>query len=144
MVRWISLGFSVFVLTLGVDTTPHPAQQRLSMRERREGFRETLGIASKVGEHTGIVEQPCSVLEVADGQGFRELKVDLGPLRAAPGPSGGSGEPLVGLGDSVAVAGACLTVAALEAAPAARCIYRGALAECHALGCPVHDAGDKW
>jgi riboflavin synthase len=95
---------------------------------------------------TGIVEAACPVLSVTDAAGgtpgpagARRLTLDLRPLRDAPGarslPSAGAlpgparapaaepapaaPPPLVHLGDSVAVNGCCLTVAALAADRAA-------------------------
>jgi len=59
---------------------------------------------------TGIVEQVCPVLEVADDPGSRRLLLDLAPLRRQSGESG----PLAVPGDSVAVDGVCLTVAELH------------------------------
>ena len=59
---------------------------------------------------TGIIEQVCAVLEVVPKPGARRLRLDLGPLRQQTGES----TPLAVLGDSVAVNGACLTVAELE------------------------------
>ena len=105
----------------------------------------------------GIVECPVAVLQVADGQGQRRLVLDLAPLRTShrvggpagsgsPGaggpagpaagrhpsaPSGGGesarGGPIARLGDSVAVNGVCLTVAALgpSAAPGAAAGHAG-------------------
>ncbi len=91
---------------------------------------------------TGIVEAACPLLVAREHEGGRRLVIDLGPLRALaadpiadpiadldpgvkgageapepglPGPQG----PLVGLGDSVAVNGVCLTVAALDGDEAA-------------------------
>jgi riboflavin synthase len=54
---------------------------------------------------TGIVEQPCPVVEVLPGEGLVTLAIDLAGLE---------GDPLVGPGDSVALNGVCLTVTALE------------------------------
>jgi len=83
---------------------------------------------------TGIIEARCPVLSAADSAAGRRLRLDLAPLRAAPRPAAGgepgpsppapslppgspaapaSSEALVRLGDSVAVSGCCLTVAAL-------------------------------
>jgi len=61
---------------------------------------------------SGIVERACTVAAVRESGAARRLVVDLAPLRS--GADGGPAEPLVGLGASVAVAGCCLTVAALE------------------------------
>lgn len=61
---------------------------------------------------TGIVEATCPVDAVEDLPGRRRLRIDLSPLRTASSP--GSGSALCALGDSLAVAGVCLTVAALE------------------------------
>lgn len=60
---------------------------------------------------TGIVEQVCSLVSLVEGPGSRRLQLDLTPLRQQSGEQGA----LVALGDSVAVNGVCLTVAALEA-----------------------------
>jgi len=59
---------------------------------------------------TGIIEQACRVLAADPGPGSRRVTLDLAPLRGSRAPAG----PLVELGASVAVQGACLTVAALE------------------------------
>ena len=80
----------------------------------------------------GIVESPVPVRLVSDGPGCRRLVLDLAPLRSghragrssgggpagpgAPGgrePGGAATGPIAGLGDSIAVNGVCLTVAAL-------------------------------
>ncbi|HTE04609.1 MAG TPA: riboflavin synthase [Planctomycetota bacterium] len=72
---------------------------------------------------TGIIEAACPVRAASEQGGARRLVLDLSPLRAwrgprdpGPGgaPAGAAGSlPLVRLGDSVAVNGCCLTVAAL-------------------------------
>ena len=54
---------------------------------------------------TGIVEGRGTVVGVADREGARTLRIDLGPLAAG-----------VKLGASIAVSGVCLTVTALEGA----------------------------
>ncbi len=64
---------------------------------------------------TGLVECRCPVVSAEDRPGARRLVVDLAGLAGAPrGPS-----PALKPGDSVAVNGCCLTVAALEGAHAA-------------------------
>lgn len=64
----------------------------------------------------GIVECACPVVAAEEAGGGRTLRIDLSPLRSAPGdrPSAGPDERLVGLGDSVAVNGCCLTVSELD------------------------------
>jgi len=56
---------------------------------------------------TGIVESRGTVVGVADREGARTLRIDMGPLAAG-----------VKLGASIAVCGVCLTVTALEGAVA--------------------------
>jgi riboflavin synthase len=85
---------------------------------------------------TGIIEAACMVSSTVEQSGSCRLVLDLSPLRAARGPradlpwSGGATgasagttpaglPPLVRLGDSVAVNGCCLTVAALAGDAAA-------------------------
>lgn len=71
---------------------------------------------------TGIVEAACPLVEIRPGDGGRRLRIDLAPLRQRPPGAGSAAEPgsgpaetdLVGLGDSVAINGVCLTVAARE------------------------------
>jgi riboflavin synthase len=58
---------------------------------------------------TGIIETTCAVVAVADHPGGRRLTVDLADL---------AGEPLA-LGESIAVDGVCLTVAAIDGPRAA-------------------------
>jgi len=57
---------------------------------------------------TGIVECSCPLLAIEPGQDCLSLRLDLSGL--SPDPDG----TRVGLGDSVALNGVCLTVAALE------------------------------
>lgn len=57
---------------------------------------------------TGIVEQACPVVAAEERDGLRRLVLDLEGLERAPDGS------LTGLGDSIAVNGVCLTVAALD------------------------------
>jgi len=61
---------------------------------------------------SGIVECACPVTAALEAGGGRRLSVDLGPLRETGDP--GDGGALVGLGDSVAINGCCLTVASLD------------------------------
>lgn len=61
---------------------------------------------------SGIVERACPVIAADSSVGARRLLLDLAPLR--DGQAGLPGGPLVELGDSVAVNGCCLTVAALD------------------------------
>ena len=61
---------------------------------------------------SGIVERACTVVAVRPEGEARRLDIDLGPLR--DGEAGRPDGPLVELGASVAVAGVCLTVAALD------------------------------
>lgn len=61
---------------------------------------------------TGIIENPCEVVETRELDGRRRLVVDLHPLRAHD--AGPAAAPLAALGDSVAVDGCCLTIAALD------------------------------
>ncbi len=75
---------------------------------------------------TGIVEAACPVLEARDGGGARRLRLDLAALAAldreaaaADGPGTAPPAALARLGDSVAVDGVCLTVAALDGTAAA-------------------------
>jgi riboflavin synthase len=67
---------------------------------------------------TGIVEAACQVFRIEQGtaatEGRVRLALDLAPLRQGLDPERPETSPLVGLGDSVAVNGACLTVASLE------------------------------
>lgn len=64
---------------------------------------------------TGLVECACAVVSAADRPGARRLVLDLSPLSATPR----GGRPATRLGDSIAVNGCCLTVAALEGTRAA-------------------------
>jgi len=68
---------------------------------------------------TGIIERTCCVLEIHDLEGRRRLILDLSPLRALAAAADRKADPddrgpLAALGDSIAVDGVCLTVAALE------------------------------
>ncbi len=67
---------------------------------------------------TGIVEQACAVLEFEERPGSVRLTLDLAPLLEVPAErdpprARGAGRPLR-LGDSVAINGVCLTIAALD------------------------------
>lgn len=62
---------------------------------------------------TGIIETTCPLQEAHDQEGRRRLTFDLAGLRAAEGPGAQPG-PLTALGDSIAIDGVCLTVAALK------------------------------
>jgi riboflavin synthase alpha subunit len=64
---------------------------------------------------TGIVESSCPVVAAQDGPGARRLVLDLSALRGSPRGAAAVLRP----GDSVAVNGCCLTVAALEGERAA-------------------------
>jgi riboflavin synthase len=57
---------------------------------------------------TGIIQHVGTVAGVRPGQDSRRLTIDLGPLAGGPGADGAA------LGDSIAVDGVCLTVAALD------------------------------
>ena len=59
---------------------------------------------------TGIIESTCPLLEVHDHEGRRRLLFDLARLRGPQSPEG----PVTALGDSIAIDGVCLTVAALD------------------------------
>lgn len=61
---------------------------------------------------TGIIENPCRIVETRPLEGRRRLLVDLAPLRVHDDRP--AAEPLVALGDSVAINGCCLTVADLD------------------------------
>jgi len=63
---------------------------------------------------TGIIEQACPLVATSPDAGRVRLTLDLSPLLGAEG--GAEAAPLVGLGDSVALNGCCLTVAALDGA----------------------------
>ncbi|MBM3985524.1 MAG: riboflavin synthase [Planctomycetes bacterium] len=64
---------------------------------------------------TGLVECQCPVVSAEDRPAARRLVLDLAGLAASPrGPT-----PALRAGDSVAVNGCCLTVAALDGARAA-------------------------
>jgi len=63
---------------------------------------------------TGIVEAACSLAQTREDEGRRRLTMDLGPLRALDAAEGRNGAVLASLGDSVAINGVCLTVAALD------------------------------
>ena len=62
---------------------------------------------------TGIVERACPVVAAEERDGLRRLVLDLAGLEPSADGS------LTGLGDSVAVNGVCLTVAALDGSRAA-------------------------
>lgn len=71
---------------------------------------------------TGIIESTCPVLEIQELEGRRRLILDLARLRGQTQPDrpagsegdSGSEQPLTALGDSIAIDGVCLTVAALS------------------------------
>ncbi len=70
------------------------------------------------GVFTGIIEAACLVRGASELPGGRRLTLDLAPVRAARHADEATGPrpaPLLRLGDSVAVNGCCLTVAALHA-----------------------------
>ncbi len=60
---------------------------------------------------TGIIENPCPLVETRELEGRRRLIVDLAPIRAYD--AGPAERPLAALGDSIAINGCCLTVVAL-------------------------------
>jgi len=62
---------------------------------------------------TGIIETTCPLQDLQEQEGRRRLIYDLAGLRAAEGPDDHPGA-LTALGDSIAIDGVCLTVAALE------------------------------
>ncbi len=79
---------------------------------------------------SGIVETTCSVTAVEDRGASRRLRLDLDPLTVLDGADPGGP---VGLGDSVAINGVCLTVAALEGGSADFDVVSETLA-CTSLG----------